>query len=52
MHAHLSQLSHDLYELLQKLEAHVPPADAEGRRLLYESKQKLKEIADAAQQTA
>jgi hypothetical protein len=50
MHKEIVRLAHELYELLLELETHVADADPKGKRLLYEAKQKLKEIAKSAEQ--
>jgi hypothetical protein len=51
MHGEILRLTHELYDLLLKLEHHVPDADAAGKRLMYEVKQKLKEISKTAEQS-
>jgi hypothetical protein len=51
VHEPILRLTHELYEILLKLELHVPEADPEGKRRMYEAKQKLKEISNAAQQS-
>jgi chemotaxis regulatin CheY-phosphate phosphatase CheZ len=52
MHKEIATLANRLFNLLNELEQHVPPADLTGKRLIYEAHQRLKEIADRAEQTA
>jgi hypothetical protein len=52
MHPEIATLANRLFNLLNELEQHVPPADLTGKRLIYEAHQRLKEIADCAEQTA
>jgi hypothetical protein len=52
MHKEIATLANRLFNVLNELEQHVPPADLRGKRLIYEAHQRLKEIPDCAEQSA